>query len=165
MASTFSYTSSDNWRKKYKTHTLVMRIGGIYFLIGGLLYFSPWGWGWEGDMWDSVFAIGSIGFGLIACLPTNWLWKPKGEPYEYVIIEDGMLKWKEGKFKQKKELRFDEIASYQLFVGEVHLSTIKGEICKLKTYNIEDDDKQKELLHIISRQFASTEQAQVSLAQ
>lgn len=139
METLYNYNSVDHWAKSNKTLVLILRIGGLYFLIGGILYFTPWN-KYE-STWELVVAICLIAYGALAVFFPRRYFRPRGYGVDFVTIDDRKITWSIGSLIKPKELLFQDIESYKIYVGEVHFKTKQGEIVKLSTYKILDKEK------------------------
>ena len=75
----------------------------------------------------------------------------------FITIDSEKLTWSIGIFHKPMELRFDEIASYKVFIGETHFYTKSGDTIKFKTHQILDKEKHDEFFEVLEQQFAVTE--------
>ncbi len=151
MQTSFSYDTIEYRLTKNRFWIRFNRITGLLYALVGIAYFTPWGW--HQSKMNTVFAILLIVLGGLEAILPNWHYRIWKTPFQYVRLEDGIIKWKDGYFNTKTELLLRDVKEYQVYIGEIHFITFEGQRHKLPIHMIEDQEKQDELVGLLREQF------------
>ena len=151
MQPTFSYDTIEYRLAKNRFWYRFNRIIGLLYALAGIAYFTPWGW--QQSKFNTIFATLLIVLGGLEAILPGWHYRIWKTPFQYVILENGIIKWKDGYFNPRTELPLNSVKEYQIYIGEVHFITFEGQRHKLPIHMIEDQEKQDELLSLLRDQF------------
>ena len=159
----FKYDANDSWIKTNRQQMLVIRLFMAYIVIGGILQIiSHWE---EGHVFFLVLGgVAAVG-GAIQVFNPYKMYLPRDLRTEFIYISNKEIVTRDGPLKKVFEYDLDEIASYQLYVGQVHFKTKDGKTFRFSTHKIHDKEKHDELIRLLSDLFVRESQSTQSLAQ
>ncbi len=155
MAILFSYNSVEYWEKSNQKYIWGYRIIGGIYVVAGIAYFYPgWSWAEDNSIWNLILAICCLLGGAINIFQPKFAkFKPKNFGSDFVTIDSEKITWSVGLFRNPNELKFEDIALYKIYIGEIHFTTKDGQIIKLATHKILDKEKHDEFMGLIRNRF------------